>query len=348
MTSQPLPPCLPTRHTSDAVEPPLRREAWRDIAHWLCDFMPSPDVPLDADMHFLRSDACIFGSTRSSAYEMTTGITTPAQEELVVVALIQAGRLDLNASPGDLRHMGAGGMGLFMPNMAGHFRWSHNARQAFIDLPRREAMEALGGDPGNLALAMTNCALAPVLASQLRHLARMARQPHLMDGREYAALLESTRMLTLLTLRNLGRRGLAADDLPDRHEDLNRGRHAAALRIMEHELHRHALDPEAIARGAGCSRTRLYEAFAAQGATVMDTLRDMRLQRARAMIEQTPKVNLGALSWQCGFADQSGFSKLFKARFGLLPSEWHRQAWQASGSDAGAGGDAGGEADEAA
>ena len=51
------------------------------------------------------------------------------------------------------------------------------------------------------------------------------------------------------------------------------------------------------------------------------------MQRARALIEQDHKLHVGALSWRCGFADQSDFSKLFRARFGLSPSDWHRRVW---------------------
>ena len=126
-------------------------------------------------------------------------------------------------------------------------------------------------------------------------------------------------------LRNLGRQGAAAD-LPDLHECLHTGRHAAALRFMEQQAHRHDLDAAAIAQGAGCSRTRLYEAFAAQGQTVMGVLRDMRLQRAQGLLAQGQRLNVGALAWRCGFADASGFSKLFRARFGLSPTEWHQRA----------------------
>lgn len=58
----------------------------------------------------------------------------------------------------------------------------------------------------------------------------------------------------------------------------------------------------------------------------MDTLREIRLQRARTQIERSERLHVGLVAWRCGFADQSGFSKLFKARFGITPSEWHRWA----------------------
>lgn len=322
-----LPSCVLESYSSDDIEPALRGDAWREIAHRMCDFMPSSEVPLDADIHILRSDSCIFGSTRSSAYDMHTNsrLAEPL-EELFCVSLIHAGELRVNTGSGESRHMGTGTLGLFDPRQAGHYRWSHNARQAFIELPRREVIALLGREPGNQPVALENCALAPALASQLHHLARMSRLSHLIDSTEYAGLLESARMLALLTLRNFGRNGEPAD-LPDFDEDLNRGRYAAALHFMHSEAHRHDLNAELIAHGAYCSRTRLYQAFAAQDKTVMGTLREIRLQRARALIEESPRLHLGAISWRCGFADQSGFSKQFKARFGVSPKEWHHQAW---------------------
>ncbi len=102
-------------------------------------------------------------------------------------------------------------------------------------------------------------------------------------------------------------------------------RRAAALRFMEQEAHRPDLNAATISRGAGCSRTGLYAAFAAREETVMGVLREIRLQRARDLIEQASKLHIGSLAWRCGFADQSRFSKLFRSRFGLPPSEWHRR-----------------------
>ena len=183
----------------------------------------------------------------------------------------------------------------------------------------------LSNKPGNTLLVPQGCALAPMLASQLGHLALLVRRPGQLDDVEYGGVLDATRALALLMLRNLGRQGLGAD-LPDLNECLHAGRHAAALRFMEQQAHRHDLDAAAIAQGAGCSRTRLYEAFAAQGQTVMGVLRDMRLQRAQGLLAQGQRLNVGALAWRCGFADASGFSKLFRARFGLSPTEWHQRA----------------------
>ena len=53
----------------------------------------------------------------------------------------------------------------------------------------------------------------------------------------------------------------------------------------------------------------------------------LRLQRARRGIEQSARLHVGGLAWRCGFANPSDFSKLFRARFGLSPTEWHQRLW---------------------
>jgi len=210
---------------------------------------------------------------------------------------------------------------------AGHYRWTGGTRYAFVALPHADVRAALGRAPAaTLGIVPERCALAPALASHMNHVARLVRQSDRMDATECLGLLDATRSLALLMLRNLGRQGMETD-LPDLHESLHAGRRAAALRFMELHAHRHDLDAAAIAQGAGCSRTRLYEAFAEQEQTVMDVLREIRLQHAQSLIEQTEQLHVGALAWRCGFASPSGFSKLFRARFGLTPREWHLRTW---------------------
>ena len=326
MTPTPA-PCVLEHWSSSEVDPAIRLDYWRDVAHNWVDVQPlSPGEELDASWSLLRGQASFFGTKRSTAYEMRTGPQhVPPAEDMVVLSLLQAGEMRLNAAPGEHQHATAGMLGMYVPEQEGCYRWGAGARQTYLALPRRLVWDTLGHRPGNTLLLPQRCALAPMLASQLGHLALLVRRPGQLDDVEYGGVLDATRALALLMLRNLGRQGLGAD-LPDLNECLHAGRHAAALRFMEQQAHRHDLDAAAIARGAGCSRTRLYEAFAAQGQTVMGVLRDMRLQRAQGLLAQGQRLNVGALAWRCGFADASGFSKLFRARFGLSPTEWHQRA----------------------
>ena len=323
----PPPPCTVEHWSSSELEPAARLAYWREVAHNWVDARPlAPGDDLDASWTLMRSERCLFGTKRSTAYEMRTGSQhVPPNEDMVILSLLEAGEMQLNAAAGEHHHARAGMLGLYAPQRMGHYRWSTNARQTYVALPRREAWACLGRDPGNVLISPQQSPLAPLLSSQMAHLARLARLPGALDASEYATLLEATRALALLTLRNLGRQG-QPDAEQDAREPLHAGRHAAALRFMQQNAHRHDLDAAAIAHGAHCSRTRLYEAFAARGETVMGALREARLQRARLLIEQSPRLNVGALAWRCGFADPSAFSKLFRARFGLSPTEWHRQA----------------------
>ncbi len=325
------PSCVPQRlHTHD-VEPTLRFDAWRERAHQWVEMQPPPvDAPLDAELLLLRGEDSVFGTMRSTAYEMHAASRRMAHApDMMVLALVQAGEMQREAAPGEAHRIGAGTLGLFDPWRMGRYRWSSGAREAFLALPRDEVRAALGREPGNLLLPSQGCVMSPLLSGQLAHLALLVRQPDKVDAVEYAGLLDATRAMALLMLRNVGRQG-ETGDASDADESLHAGRRAAALRFMERNAHRHELDAAAIAHGTGCSRTRLYEAFAAGDTTVMSALREMRLQHARALIEQSPRLHVGALSWRCGFSDASEFSKQFRVRFGLPPSAWHRRAWAGS------------------
>lgn len=318
-TADMLPACTLEHHVSEALEPSHRVSAWQEMAHPWVEFQPAPDVPLRAELHALSHGDCTLGSMRSSAYVMRTGARRALPDDRVVLSLVQAGDL----RPQAWGRKGPGALNLCVAQEAGIYHWGQDARQAFLALPRAEVAAALGREPVTQLLSGRS-ALAPTFASQLAHAALLLRQGALSSA-EYIELLQATRALALLMLRNLGRQE-AGSQGPDMQQGLHASRHAAALRFMQDNAHRPELGVAEIARAAGCSRTRLYEAFAARGQTVMGVLRDTRLQRAQGLLAQSQRLNVGALAWRCGFADASGFSKLFRARFGLSPTEWHARA----------------------
>lgn len=329
MPPAPTPPnCVLEHWDSSKVDPKIRLPYWHDIAHNWVDVQPlSVETELEASWSLLRGENSFFGTKRSSAYEMRTNAKhVPPGEDMVVLSFLESGQLDFNSAPGQGHRAQAGTLGIYDPKQEGAYRWSQHARQTYIAIERRIVWETLGQKPSNILLTAQNCALAPMLSSQLVHLGRLTRQPSQTNGldeQDFAGLLDGTRALALLLLRNIGNQGQACD-LPDQYESLHAGRYAAALRFMEQHAHQHQLNATTIARGAGCSRTRLYEAFAAHEKTVMGTLRELRLQRARLTIEQSLRLHIGTIAWRCGFMHASDFSKLFKSRFGFSPSDWHR------------------------
>ena len=312
--------------SSNDVEPALRYDAWRERAHrWVDLDPPTADAPLNAELLTLRDHGGSFGALTSSAYATRADPWRRAEcADMVVVSLIQAGEVRIQARTGESRGISAGSLGLYDLARPARYEWTTASRVAFLVLPRAAAVAAFGAEPNGLSVGLENCPLAPALASQLNLLSNHALT---LDDASRAGLLAGARALALLALHQAGH--------PDRAdtaatEGLAAGRRAAALRFMESHAHRPDLDLNAIAQGIGCSRTRLCAAFTDEGDTVMAALRELRLQRARAQIERAPNAHLGALSWRCGFATQANFNRLFKARFGLAPAEWGRHAASAA------------------
>jgi len=83
------------------------------------------------------------------------------------------------------------------------------------------------------------------------------------------------------------------------------------------------LSPEIIARQLRCSRAHLYRAFAAQGETVAGYVRDLCLRRAYELLarDNVRREQIGDIAYRCGFEDPVHFTRLFRQRFGLTPSE---------------------------
>ena len=72
----------------------------------------------------------------------------------------------------------------------------------------------------------------------------------------------------------------------------------------------------------GCSKSTLITSFKkTYGTTVNRYLSDVRLEEAIKMLA-SGKKNIGEISEATGFSDQSYFSKVFSAKYGIPPSEY--------------------------
>ena len=74
----------------------------------------------------------------------------------------------------------------------------------------------------------------------------------------------------------------------------------------------------------GCSKSTLITAFKKQySMTVNDYITELRLTEATRMLA-LGDMSVGEIALQCGFSDQSYFSKVFSAKHGVKPSEYCR------------------------
>jgi AraC-like DNA-binding protein len=106
------------------------------------------------------------------------------------------------------------------------------------------------------------------------------------------------------------------------------GRGPAAIVFKAKQfIARHAgdadLSPSQIAAHACVSEKHLSRLFTAQGTSLMRHVQSVRLERAARLLAATPwRRNLVVqVAGECGFATASHFSRAFKERFGVAPSE---------------------------
>jgi AraC-like DNA-binding protein len=83
------------------------------------------------------------------------------------------------------------------------------------------------------------------------------------------------------------------------------------------------LSPSQIAAHACVSEKYLGRLFTAEGTSLMRHVQSVRLDRAARLLAATPwRRNLVVqVAFQCGFSTASHFSRAFKERFGVAPSE---------------------------
>ncbi len=95
----------------------------------------------------------------------------------------------------------------------------------------------------------------------------------------------------------------------------------AAKKYIEENLSEKFGIPD-ICAALDCSKSTLLTAFKrAFGTTVNSYITDRRLERSMKMLEDR-KNSISHIASECGFTDQSYFSKVFSKKYGLPPSEY--------------------------
>lgn len=113
-----------------------------------------------------------------------------------------------------------------------------------------------------------------------------------------------------------------------------RGIGAARLELVKREartrLHEPGLGIEAVARCQGITPRYIQRLFEAEGSSFSDFLRDCRLERAFALLDD-PAAGMGertiaAIAFEVGFSDLSSFNRAFRRRYAMTPSQVRAEA----------------------
>lgn len=186
-----------------------------------------------------------------------------------------------------------------------------------------------------------------VLKVGRRALAERVRQPDRFCARVidattgtpalFAAMVNHTQdqidALTGASLDTLGRQllellGLALNSAADTGESgytLVRAAHLTRVeKFIVANLKNPDLSPDLIAESCGISKRYLHDLFKDVNGTVSQLIRDQRLIAARDRLQASRHLPISEVSYRFGFADQAQFSRLFKSKFGITPSEFQR------------------------
>ncbi len=114
-------------------------------------------------------------------------------------------------------------------------------------------------------------------------------------------------------------RSLESSSPPRRDRTLNRAKHYIA-----NHYRNASLNPEQIAVGAFATVSYLNRLFRVQGTTLMQYVWDLRLKLAKDLLcashDQSP-ICIQTIAEQCGFTSHSHFSRQFKRKYGITPSQ---------------------------
>ena len=94
-------------------------------------------------------------------------------------------------------------------------------------------------------------------------------------------------------------------------------------RIIQDHISDPDLNPGLIAGLSGLSESYLHRIFNASGQSLMQTVRELRLDKAKELLQGTsqPRLSMGEVAYQCGFASHSSFTRSFHKHFGISPKE---------------------------
>ncbi|WP_010068306.1 helix-turn-helix domain-containing protein [Rhizobium sp. CIAT894] len=96
--------------------------------------------------------------------------------------------------------------------------------------------------------------------------------------------------------------------------------------FIESELARPDLSVTMIARRMGCSVRYIYRAFEVECLTPSDYIWDLRLQKAAARLRDAGGYagEISGIAFALGFSSSAHFSRAFRHRYGLSPSQWRK------------------------
>mgnify|MGYP001057864272 CR=1 FL=1 len=95
----------------------------------------------------------------------------------------------------------------------------------------------------------------------------------------------------------------------------------AAFAVIRRRLCDPRLTPVSLSQDLGVSERQLRRVFADGGESPATAIQGLRLAAARRRLRQDPRPTVSEVSAEFGFASPAHFARVFRARYGMTPSE---------------------------
>lgn len=304
--------------TGDAGHPDSY-DYWRQTAFY--DFEADAPDPVQRRVFQAHASGLVgpecslfwYGSDRLSGHRTEAQSRHADYDDLTLGLVLQGERLHRFAN-NEQRVAGPGDLFVYDPLRPCRVNWKSRHHGIHLTLPRKSLAHLFHFDDLPLPMLLERVQRGPMVTFLRDHLRHLARHRDRLPPMHRTLLLNQTRELAVAALS-------AASDLPAVEAAPDAG-YLAARRLILQRLDDPELNPDRLAKALGCSRASLYRLFARHGVTVAGCLREARLNRAYHLLTTAPEhIGIADLAARCGFLDQTGFSRLFRQRFGLRPSD---------------------------
>lgn len=296
-----------------------RRQAWRDA---ICEIYLQVDCAAEqnSDYEGFVREARFGGVTLTDTLISPQSIhrqnlhISHFDKDFYYIGIEQIGRVNI-VQAGSSLMLRPGIGGIYYANRPYELHSDVRSRQYWIELPRSAFDSRFdSGRPPLLAhfdlsrglghIAMEFCAALAAEGGSL------GAEPRARLGEQFMDIL-----------------ALALSSEPDRQPADERGLQRARLRSVKAYIDAHLSDPnlslEGIAKKNGISLRYLHQLFRLTDMSASEWLRLRRLQRCHELLasERHATQSITEIAYSMGFSSSSHFSNLFRAQFGVRPSD---------------------------
>ncbi|MEV4344108.1 helix-turn-helix domain-containing protein [Actinoplanes sp. NPDC049596] len=278
----------------------------------------NPDGPVHARLEVWDLGPANIFTHRSSGIRLLRTAKLARQDAMPVIALSVQRRADGRIDQHGRQRVVPPGTLMAVDLSAPYdFSWSGDGAAGCLQIP----FDQLGLPMEVVRRGLADLAASPLYALVTDHIAQLARTP--------AAITADPARPTVATASiDLARALLASAARSPRH---TREIHAETLltRIRAH-TRRHLRDPDltpaSVAAAHHISLRHLYKLCAAANFSLEQWIIDQRLAHLHHALTQPDLAHLpiATLARRWGFRDPTHFTRRFKSRYGLTPSQWRR------------------------